>query len=286
MIIKRALVNEFTEFLNSVHPSIKFTVELEKDNMLAMLDVMIHRNQNGTLYFTVYRKPTHTNQYLNFQSHQPLQHKLGVVRTLRDRADRAVTNEEDKHKEYNTIKESLAVAGYPEWTWGESASKKKLTRNTPHVNTSRNLRITLPYIQGTSEAIARHMRKNGIQVHFKPHVKLRNLLVAPKDKTVLRKKCNTVYHIKCNDCDAHYVGETERPVGVREKEHKIRGPVKEHLKRTSHEMSDADLKVLDNESDWTRRGIKEGYYIAEKKPDLNLDSGRYPLARAYNKLLP
>ena len=43
----------------------------------------------------VYRKKTHTDQYLNFESHYPLPHKLGVIRTLYDRCDNIVTDPDD-----------------------------------------------------------------------------------------------------------------------------------------------------------------------------------------------
>ena len=64
-------------YLNSIHADIKWTKEIEKDGRIAMLDVTIIRNPNGSLDFDVYRKPTHTNQYIPFDSHQPLSPPLG-----------------------------------------------------------------------------------------------------------------------------------------------------------------------------------------------------------------
>ncbi len=58
-ILKRSDVEKFTEHLNSRHPAIKFTVEHEHDNKIAMLDTLIHRNVDGSLSFSVYRKSTH-----------------------------------------------------------------------------------------------------------------------------------------------------------------------------------------------------------------------------------
>ena len=76
---------------------------------LAMLDVLVTRDSTGSLSFQVYRKPTHTNQYLNFSSHYPLQHKLGVVRTLVDRANAIVTKQDERLHEISGIRKSLAI---------------------------------------------------------------------------------------------------------------------------------------------------------------------------------
>ena len=47
----------------------------------------------------MYRKSTHTDQYLNFESNQPLDHKLSVVRALHHRADNVVSDPEDVRQE-------------------------------------------------------------------------------------------------------------------------------------------------------------------------------------------
>ncbi|XP_072025128.1 uncharacterized protein [Amphiura filiformis] len=51
VILKRSVVEDFTNHLNSVHPAIKFTVEFEQANKIAMLDTLISRNADGSLAF-------------------------------------------------------------------------------------------------------------------------------------------------------------------------------------------------------------------------------------------
>ena len=72
--------NALFTHINSMHPDIRWTKEEETDGKIAMLDVAIQRHGSGSLSFDVYRKPTHTNQYIHFTSHAPLQHKLSTVR--------------------------------------------------------------------------------------------------------------------------------------------------------------------------------------------------------------
>ncbi|KAK4881252.1 hypothetical protein RN001_004571 [Aquatica leii] len=50
-----------------IKPSIKFTMEKEKENSLSFLDVQVTKNKK-IMETTVYRKPTHTGRYLNFES--------------------------------------------------------------------------------------------------------------------------------------------------------------------------------------------------------------------------
>ena len=59
-------VQEFTDHLNSIDNGIKFTNELEKNNVLAFLDTLTVREPGGNLKVKVYRKPTH-GPVLEFQ---------------------------------------------------------------------------------------------------------------------------------------------------------------------------------------------------------------------------
>ena len=58
------------DHVNSVRPSIQFTMEKEQDNKLPFLDVLVTRTEQG-FRSSVYRKLTFTGQYLNFNSHHP-----------------------------------------------------------------------------------------------------------------------------------------------------------------------------------------------------------------------
>jgi hypothetical protein len=91
-------VEGLTEHLNRVDDtgSIKFTYETEAEKMIPFLDMQIVQKEDGHLKLLVYRKKTHTDQYLNFNSQHPLQHKLSVVRTLLTRCSRIVTEADDK----------------------------------------------------------------------------------------------------------------------------------------------------------------------------------------------
>ncbi|TWW73056.1 Vasoactive intestinal polypeptide receptor 2 [Takifugu flavidus] len=57
---------------------VKFTREDVKGNSLAFLDCAVKITEDRNLTIEVYRKPTHTDQYLQFDSHHPLEHKLGA----------------------------------------------------------------------------------------------------------------------------------------------------------------------------------------------------------------
>ena len=113
--VKVSAVEPLTEHLNQLDPTgnLTYTCEMPEDNKIPCLDALFHRNPDGTLKTTVYRKKTHTDQYLNFNSHHPLHHKQGVVRTLIDRAEVLVSNNDDKAAEYQHVSKALQTCGYP-----------------------------------------------------------------------------------------------------------------------------------------------------------------------------
>ncbi len=98
--IKTQEVQAFTEHINSVDKNIKFTREDVEDNGLPFLDCDVHIGEDGSLHIGVYRKATHTDQYLFFDSHHPLEHKPGVLRTLQHRSDNLPTSTQAQEKEH------------------------------------------------------------------------------------------------------------------------------------------------------------------------------------------
>ena len=92
-------VEEITEHINSIYPHIKFTIKPEKDSKFPFIDLCTHILDDGSMKITIYMKPTHTDQYLNFKSHHPLTHKRSVVRTLTYREQQYFTTAEDRKSE-------------------------------------------------------------------------------------------------------------------------------------------------------------------------------------------
>lgn len=65
---------------------------------------------------------THTG--LLFDSHHPLQHRLGVISSLHHREESISI--ESKKKDDN-LKAALKVCGYPEWAFNKTASSERIT---------------------------------------------------------------------------------------------------------------------------------------------------------------
>ena len=107
--------------------SIKFTYEKESEGRIPFLDTYIVKREDGTVKLLVYRKPTHTDQYLNYNSHHPLHQKLGVIRTLLDRKEHIVTEEADRKEEEQHVVEALTFCGYPTWTFDKVKTQKENT---------------------------------------------------------------------------------------------------------------------------------------------------------------
>ena len=117
------------QHMNTVDPtgSIISKREYEENNSMPFLDAKFTRKDDGSVMSTVYRKKTHTDQYLSFASHHPKHQKLGVVRTLMNRCEMITSEEGDKQEEVEHLREALRVCGYPSWALNKvtDVSKKK-----------------------------------------------------------------------------------------------------------------------------------------------------------------
>ena len=75
----------FFSYLNSRHPNIKFTMEIEVKKIIILLDVLID-DRNNVLNTTAYHKWTYSGLLLNFDSLTSCFYKISLIKCLIDRA--------------------------------------------------------------------------------------------------------------------------------------------------------------------------------------------------------
>ena len=99
-IMEKTEVELFHDYLNTIFTSIKLIKELEKSGRLAFLDVSVQQMEDESLTTSVYRKPTHTDKYLQYSSHHLVNQKVSVARTLFSRVNRITSNNEKRSKSF------------------------------------------------------------------------------------------------------------------------------------------------------------------------------------------
>ena len=77
------------------------------------MDVMVSREEDGAIKMEVYRKPTHTGQYLNYHSCCPMEHKEAIGRALFKRAESHSSDLTILYSEHQRIVKELKSNRYP-----------------------------------------------------------------------------------------------------------------------------------------------------------------------------
>ena len=67
------------QHINNQDPNIQFTVEPTQQGSLPFLDTLVTIKPNNTFSTTVYRKPTHTDQYLHWDSNHTITSQLNKM---------------------------------------------------------------------------------------------------------------------------------------------------------------------------------------------------------------
>ena len=152
--------------------------------------MLITPNEEGRLKTTVYRKPTHKNLYLHWDSHHAIPSKYSVIGTLFHRAKAICPGPLQLQKEEEHLYNCLKKCKYPTWVLKRMkmrsqvpAPKKKNSNNrnfNPDNNMDQKPHITVPYHQGLSGSFKRTCKKYGIEVHLKGVPTTKNLLMTPK----------------------------------------------------------------------------------------------------------
>lgn len=133
---------------------------MEENGSIPFLDVRITKRPDATLSHQVYRKPTHTEQYLHVDSHHHLAQKLGVIKTLATRdlkiSDKGHLDQERKH-----LIQVFKNNGYNEKHIKTILQKTNNNRQKSNEKNKKesSLTLILPFIQGITDKIAKILRK-------------------------------------------------------------------------------------------------------------------------------
>ena len=136
------------DHMNSIRPSLQFTMEKEQDNKLPILDVLVTRTEQR-FRSSMYHKPSFTGQYLNFKSHHPYTVKKGIVRCLLHQAKTISTNTDAYQEEMISLTHNLHHNNYPERI---TSAPRNLDWRLED-NTWKLTMVCLPYVKGLAERI-------------------------------------------------------------------------------------------------------------------------------------
>ena len=294
VILKQSKREEFLQHINSVDPSIQFTTEEPKqDGSMPFFDTLVTPREDRTLTTRVYRKPTHTDLYLQWDSHHNLACKYSVINTLTHRVKAVCSSSKLLEEELKHLDKVLQQYKYPKWAINKILREQEQRRNRR--GKKRNIRqpqkrcyIVVPYSKGLCESYKSICNNYGVQAYFKGGNTLKSLLMLPKDKEEIKKQSNIIYCYKCDrtDCDDEYIGKSVRTFEERCKEHlKASSPIYEQKNTTGHTTSVEYFKIIGREGHGMARTIKEAIYIRVNNPILNRNVGKYNLPYIWNKVL-
>jgi len=142
---------------SGISEHIKFTMGVNEENYIPFLDVLIRRDNDGSLSSQVYKK-THKDRYLHVDSQDYPSRKPGVIITLVTCTFRLSDNEHHE-REIDHLSKVFKWNGYKDRQI-KHIIRKVQRRPWRRQNTDDEMgKITLPYIKGTTDKIVRILRK-------------------------------------------------------------------------------------------------------------------------------
>ena len=104
---------EFLEHINNIDPHIQFTTEDAKADMSnPFLDTIVMPQPGKSILTSVYRKPTHTDLYLDWDCQYHLSAKFRVINTLKHGAKTVCSKHQLLKEEEDHLNKALRRCKY------------------------------------------------------------------------------------------------------------------------------------------------------------------------------
>ena len=272
-IVKNGTHDSLLNHLNSIDPNIKFTIEPPNEQgTIPFLDTFPRPSGNNNKIITsVYRKPTHTDRYLDFNSNHPKSAKCAVVRVLTDRAKNVCSSPELLAEEMDHLGKVLWYNNYPKWMIDQhgrnNSPEGRLIDPETGNEVTKFILISAPYFPGLSESFKQLFKYTPVQVCFKGQNTIKSMLMHPKDKVDPSLKKDVVYQWSCTkpNCKSSYIGETSRSLSEHAQEHgkeESNSAIYQHCSTKGHSLPNMDqFKVIDQEKSQIAHEAKEAIHI-------------------------
>ena len=120
-------------------------------------DTLVMPQPDGSIKTTVFRKPTHTDMYSQWDSYHHLSAKYSVINTLRHRTKTVCSTRQLLTEEEDHLYNALRRCKYPLWAWNRVNISKNQKRNNHGKNKNSNSNntkkpyIVVPYMKGLGE---------------------------------------------------------------------------------------------------------------------------------------
>ena len=135
-IIKKNNRDSFLQHLNSIHPNINFTCEeVREDGSMPFLDILVTLEEDGSVKTSVFRKTTHTDLYLQWDSHHTILSKYSVAGTLYHRAATVYSTPQLLQEEEEHLFNALTRCKYPTW----AIKRTRMKSQNPNRNRTRRI---------------------------------------------------------------------------------------------------------------------------------------------------
>ena len=237
--------------MNHQHPNNKFTFEVEKNNNFSFLDIKICR-ENNKFTTSVFRKPTFSGVFTNFDSFIPISYKHGLVNTLK--------------KNYQTVEKKQLLIILPFLGHLSFETRNRLNSCIRNQLPFCSLRIAF---QSKTRLSSLFKFKESIPKYFRSHL---------------------IYKFSCSCSNATYYGETGRHLFVRASEHlgitpltqkrvknSKKSAIMDHILLEGHNATYNDFLILISENNQFKLHLKESLLIKRDKPELNRNIYTHPL---------
>ena len=303
LLVKPEDIDNILQQFNKFHKNIEFTIDRFDECVPHFLDLEIHHDG-----ISIYRKDTHTAQFMNFDSFTKWNHKTAWIRSLTSRAKR-LCSPNKLIEEIKNIKRFASYNGFPRWTANkivkESLDNQQQRQNRTDEEDSdvTPLYMFLPYAGQEAEQVVIRCKKRLTKL-FKKEVKAvfriqfqatkLSFYTSNKDRVPLLSNSCLVYRYTCPGCAETYIGKTESTLFNRSKQHgwtDKQSAINKHFDSCHHWNEIVDMlringgdvdtmnlqvntvrdntEIIRKSDNWLKLAFLESLSIKECAPELN-----------------